>query len=493
MRSDLIKIASLIFLILNCSYQVSTGQELIQAPAAIHISSTISEGKYSIPEIIEIARLNSIKVVILTDRDSMRWEYGLWPLRNMIKKTVESNSVFKYGIRRYLNEISQAQERNPDLVIIPGVESAPFYYWQGSPINSSLKMHNWHKHMLAIGLEDAEDYEYLPVIGNKKVLRLPFKLKDTYRLWPLLILLVGILFQSKKLFNYKDLADRSLGPYSRTWRTCGIVLIILGILFSLNNFPFREVMFDKYKGDLGIKPYQKFIDYVNQRGGSSFWAHPEAANIKKVGIVSTETQEHSQDLLESKGYSGFTIFYEGYKRVGQPGGIWDEVLKQYCQGKRKAPIWAIGGLCFDQTGELTNRIKALRTVFLVPELSKVAVLEALKMGRMYVMRGRESSQFVLDKFVVYDGFTNVYAIMGEQINLENNPRIEIGGQFLAGRKKPVKIKLIRNGNIIKTFEVNSPFDISFQDDYEGGERKFYYRVEIQSDGVFLVTNPIFVG
>ena len=346
--------------------------------------------------------------------------------------------------------------------------------------------------MLVIGLDEVQDYRYLPVIGNRRGLRLFFRLRDIYRLWPILIFLVGILCLRKRKFRYRDLKGHSLGPYSRPWQIFGGVLIVVGFLFFLNNYPLCEFKFNQYQGDLGIMPYQNFIDYVHQRGGVTFWAHPEAEYIQKRGRISIETKEHTGNLLEAAGYTGFAIFYEGYKKVGRPGGIWDDVLLQYCQGKRKSPIWAIAGLSYDQTGELSNRIKALRTVFLVPELNKVAILEALKKGRMYAVRGNKSSQFILDKFIVSDSLSGAYAIMGEEIKLEGKPVIGISGHFLKERAKSVKIKLIRNGEIIKTFEVDSPFELSYQDEFERVGAKHYYRLEIHSAGLLLVTNPIFV-
>ena len=122
----------LVLFILSCFCQITVAEELIQAEAAIHISSTVSDGKLSIDEIVKIAKQNDIKIVILTDHDFMKWEYGLWPLRRIIKKTLETNSIYTYGINRYLKEIEEIQKKNPDLVLIPGVECAPFYYWSGN-------------------------------------------------------------------------------------------------------------------------------------------------------------------------------------------------------------------------------------------------------------------------------------------------------------------------------------------------------------------------
>lgn len=477
---------------LFCLCRISEAEDLIQVPAAIQISSTVSDGKLSIPEIIEAARKNNIKVVILTDRDFMRWEYGLRPLRRIIKKTVEAGSIATYGIKRYLKEIEELQKKNPDLVIIPGAESAPFYYWSGSPFKNSLKMHNWHKHILVIGLEKAGDYRNLPSVSNPSALALPFSFKDIYHLWPIFILAIGILCLRKRQFDYRNFQGKQLGPYSRVWRTCGVILIFFGLLFLYNNFPFCSFKYDQYHGNQGIRPYQNFIDYVRQKGGLTFWAHPEAEYIQDRGRVKIETREHTSNLLEASDYTGFAIFYEGYEKVGRPGGIWDELLKQYCHGQRKVPIWVIGGLSFDTTGDLNEYIQDLRTVCLIPKLNKAEVLNALGNGKVYVIRGGRSSQFVLDKFIIKDALSGIEKGMGEEIALKQKPQLEIKGYFLEAGQQPCKIKLIKNGIIVKTFDTASPFDITYEDGDGVKERKIYYRIEVESKDLLLVSNPIFV-
>ncbi len=479
--------------ILICFWQISIADGLIQVPAAIHISSTVSDGKFSIDEIIKIAKHNDIKIIILTDRDFMRWEYGLWPLRRIIKKTVDSNSVSTYGIERYLEKIKEVQRKNADLVIIPGVESAPFYYWQGSPFKKNFGIYNWHEHMLVIGLDKIEDYKNLPSVSNLHSLMLPWTFKDIYRFWPILILLAGILCLRKRKFNYKDLQNRSLGPHSHVWQIFGIFSIIFGLLFLFNNFPFRGFKYNQYNGDKGIGPYQNLIDYVRSRRGLTFWAHPEAENIGQRGKVNIETREHTNNLLKARDYTGFSIFYEGYKKVGLPGGLWDEILKQYCQGKRETPVWIIAGLSFDQAGDLKKEMQNIRNIFLLPRLNKLEVLKALKEGRMYVAKGLQSSNIVLNKFVVYDSISNNKGIVGDEVSVKGQSLIEICGVFYGKEQsKKVQIKLIRNGSIIENFEAISPFEISYTDEYSGKEGKIYYRLEIHCSGGILVTNPIFV-
>lgn len=499
-KYKLIPILVLIFLFLCFSSAAYTEEELVHVPGAIQICSTVSDGKLSIPEIVKIARENNIKIVIFTDRDFMRWEYGLWPLRNVIKRTVESNSVFNYGIGRYLKEIEDAQKENPDMVLIPGVESAPFYYWEDNPLKGNLKIYNWHKHMLVIGLGKVNDYKNLPNISNRYSLALPFTFKNIYFLWPILILSLGILFFRKRKFRYRDIQGRPLGPYSRGRQIFGIILVILGILFLYNNFPFCDFRYDQYHGDQGISPYQNLIDYVNKKGGLTFWTHPEAEYIEKRGMVSIETMEYSNDLLETYNYNGFAILYEGYKKVGCPGGIWDELLKQYCQGERKSPVWAIAGLSFEE-GDLGRLMKDLKTVFIIPhcsvyparvDLDKTETLKALKEGKMYIVRGIGDLDLILDEFSVKDNISDARGTIADEIALKGEPIIRINGHFTHEEVESVKVKLIRSGIVIKMFEVKNPFNIEYQDDYFSSDEKIYYRIEIKCLNKLIITNPIFV-
>jgi hypothetical protein len=479
----------LVIVILICFCQIGYAQELIQAPLAIHISSTISDGKLTIPEIIGIAKQNNIKVLIITDRDLMRWEYGIWPLRNIIKKVVQEKSIFKYGIRRYLKQIERAQLSNTDLVLIPGQESAPFYYWEGSLFKDNFKMHDWHKHILAIGLDNIEDYKNLPIIGNPKGLRTKFQV---YKLWSIILLLTGFFGFKKRKYKYRDSQGRPLGPFDKKWQVCSLFLITVALLFFVNNWSFYGIRYDQYHGNSGIMPYQNFIDYIEQHGGLTFWAHPEAQNLQRFYTIKIETRDCTSDLIRAHDYTGFAIFYEGYNKVGCPGGLWDDILKEYCLGIRKKPIWIIGGLSFDSAGDLSDRMKGLRNILLIPKLNKYEAMEALRKGRMYVMAGMHSSEFILDKFIIRDNSSGIEGTMGQEIALQGRPQLEIKGRLLNGESQPFNIKLIRNGKIIQTFEVISPFDISYQDEYIWKDRKIYYRIEAESKGIFLVTNPIFV-
>ncbi|MCM8780444.1 MAG: hypothetical protein NC908_00755 [Candidatus Omnitrophica bacterium] len=508
----------LIFLFLTfLSHKLNAQDNPIQLRAAIHLNSTVSDGEYTLTQITQTAQDTGISVVIFTDRDLMRWEYGLWPLRNIVKKRVERNSVFTYGLNRYLKEIESLQDKFSDMVLIPGVESAPFYYWQGSFIScisnylyqkdklayrllsgrkksllnlAPLCMRNWHIHILAIGLKEYGDYKNLPVVGNTQALRDKFSI---YMLWPILAFILGLRVVKNNLYCY------ATSPRRWHWKVCskgrfifGVVITLVGILFTINNWPFFRSKFDQYHSgpkDLPL-PYQNYIDYVNRLEGLTFWSHPEAENIGELDNIMFETQKHSRLLLDTKDYTGFNFFPEGSREIGSVGGMWDMILGAYCQGLRSKPIWAIGGLGFER-GDLKRSMENMQTVILVYEKNKQAVLKAMKEGKMYIVTGKDSLDFLLEEFCISDESGQVKGYMGDSVNIEGRTLLLIRGDFLKYRKD-IELKIIKNGDIIKTFTVQTPFRIIYLDE-EIVQNKSYYRIEITGKDVYLVTNPIFVS
>jgi glycosyltransferase involved in cell wall biosynthesis len=467
-------------------------------PMAMHIATTVSDGSLDLSEIVGLARTKGVKVLVITDRDFMKWEYGLWPLRNLIKKTVESNSVFKYGIDKYLKDIALESSKNNDMVIVPGLESAPFYYWSGFPWAKNLKISDWHKHLLVVGLGKPEDIRSLPVVANKHYLMVPFGSKDIFFFWPLLLFFLGLFFLRKREFGYKDDKGREWGRFSKKDRVIGLVIVCGSLLFILNNAPFRSFAYDPYARNAGVRPYQILIDDVNRKGGVTFWAHPEAKNISKQGDVRIETWSHVEDLHKTQDYSGFAIFQEGYEQAGKVGSDWDALLGAYCRGDRKSPVWVVTGLAFDfgTKQDFLDLLDIFGMYASVSSLDEKSVVAALRQGKVYVSRGFEKNKLLLEEFYAVDPLSGEKQGVGATLRLSGDPVLKIKGRYAVadpGTALVPKIgtKLIRNGRVVKVFDSVGPLDISYVD--EGlAWGKSYYRLEIQNGGQFIVTNPIFV-
>jgi len=135
---------------------------------SIHLQTPVSGGKRTFNDYLQLARQNEIGILIVTDHDTQKYQYGLWPLRGLIKKTVDESSVFKYGLENYFKLIQQANSLAKDIIIIDGVESMPFYYWSGSYFRNTLALNDRGKHMLIIGMNDVNAYKELPLIGSGK-------------------------------------------------------------------------------------------------------------------------------------------------------------------------------------------------------------------------------------------------------------------------------------------------------------------------------------
>ncbi|HCJ66799.1 MAG TPA: hypothetical protein DHV62_05590 [Elusimicrobia bacterium] len=162
----------------------------------IHVHSNFSDGEHSVEDIAQIAERKGIKSVIFSDHALMRWEYGLWPLQDILKKRVDKNSVLKYGAKRYFQKIEEVQKKYPEILFLPGVESAPFYYWSGKHFKYHLTLHNWHKHLLITGLNHPNDYENLPLVSNPNAGVWSFK--SIVLLWPLSLLVIGYWLKKRR-------------------------------------------------------------------------------------------------------------------------------------------------------------------------------------------------------------------------------------------------------------------------------------------------------
>lgn len=132
----------------------------------IDIHSNISDGLYSLERTTELAGERGLSVLIFTDSALRKWEYGLWPLRNLIRKTFQEDSVLRLGVEKYFKKFTILKKKFPELVLIPGLEVSPFYYWKGNPLSKNFSINDYHKRFLVMGLSE-KDYQNLPIVGNR--------------------------------------------------------------------------------------------------------------------------------------------------------------------------------------------------------------------------------------------------------------------------------------------------------------------------------------
>lgn len=452
--------------------------DYLQLPAVIDVRTTFSDGDYDPKALAHLAASKDIPVIVFTDHDRMAMSYGLPPFRNLLRFKKEKNSINKRGAAEYLRAVREAEKEYPGMILLPGSESTPFYYWTSRLFRGELTAHDHEKRLLAVGMKKPEDYENLPILDNG------FSKERLWTSLPGIILFLVALVISISMIRKK-------GAY----RFAGLFIALVSAAFLLDILlAEKKSPFDAYHGDQGIAPYQHYIDYVNSRGGMVFWNYPETrSGVRKLGPITVSTRPYPEALYESFNYTGFSALYGDTSTVTEPGNIWDDTLKGYCKGLRKAPSWGIATSDFHKEGESGEYLGNFLTVLLVREKTKPEVLKALRTGKMYSSRNAYPKTVWLNEFSVSSRAEGgKKAVSGDDVTLKGHPVIRVS--ITAGKqdvKSAVTVRLIRSGELIKTFEGPLPLRIEYEDAYEKPGEKIYYRVDMKGYGL-IVSNPIFV-
>lgn len=480
---DLAKLGlfSTFFILLSLIGYASFSSALERVPGAIHLHTNVTGGPLSPEEMIKRVKEAGLKVAVITDVENQRVEYGLFPLRKIIRKVEEKRSVKTFGATNYLSLIDSIAKKNLDMTIIAGVEAVPFYYWEGSYFNDDLKLVNFHKHLLVLGLERPEDLEGIPSISYNNPLR--FEIWSLLSTWPILLILSGLWLVFKKRIEHIKLMQLYIKREKRPYLIIGSATLLIGAIFTANNFPFCSPLYDQYHGDMGSLPYQNLIDYVEKRGGMVFWAHPDNEGKHNVDGIYLFTGPYHGELSKTSNYTGFAVLVEGMKFSGKIGGVWDEVLKEYINGQRKRPVWAIGELDYTEGSWMGDTL----TVFLVNANNKTEILNAMRDGRMYAVFGNPKP--VLDLFQIWDDKENHWVEMGDTATVKNRIRLKIKVRLSDKKRGEMKLRLVREGMTIKEMDLGEGLNVEHMDEYFKPGGKTYYRIDI--DGR-LISNPIFV-
>ncbi len=448
--------------------------EYQQVAGLMDLRSTFSDGAYDVNTLAGMAKERGFEVIVINDHDIMTMEYGLPPLRNVLKVRQERNSIRASGARQYLQAIGDAEKNNPGVIIIPGSESSPFYYWTGG-VFGGLTANNHERRLLTVGMENPQDYEDLPILHNGYSRRH-----------------LSMAFTELVLFG----AAFVIGVILITWRgfhrMAGVTIAVLSLVFAWNSNPFRSSPYDPYHGDQGIAPYQYFIDDVRSKGGMTFWNYPETkSGVRDLGPIKVRTEPYPWVLLDSKGYTGFAALYGDTITITEPGNLWDRVLAEYARGYRERPAWGIATADYHKEEAAGEKLGNFQTVFLLKEKSKKAVLQAMQNGKMYAYRGAYPRSVRLEEFSVSDPTGEKKGFSGDDIVVQGWPRIRVELSVSEATDQPVRVRLIRSGEVIERFDAKLPMTVDYEDLSAPIGEKLYYRIDMQGCGI-LVSNPIFV-
>lgn len=466
-----------------------------QIPAVVHVHSTWSSGEQTLDELIARARTRGIEAIFLTENYLHRFEYGLPPLRNLLRYRVEYPSLLTRGPETYLTAVREASARQKDVLLIPGAEVIPQYHWTGRLLQGTLTMHNAQKNLLVFGLTHPEDYRDLPAVGNPGAARW-----GTASLWllsPLVLAAPGVWLlrirrqHSIRLQHFRLTLERRFTGY-------GILCLGIGAALLANNFPFRVPAFSPYDAEAGLRPHQTVMDFVASRGGLTAWSLPEASDHRVVTVwklrATIQTEPYAGDLLRTDRFTAFGGVHEDRNSFPEPGAGWDRLLADYLEGRRGSPAWAIGESAYHREGEAGKRFGDVQTVFLVEQKDTASLLAALRAGRLYARQVRPEVGLILEDFRVRvpdrppgEAGDTILARVGDR------PEVVAVLRATDDRRMEIEVRLVRGGTVVHALRGETPITVRWTDATLPRAGKVFYRLEAGAPGGHRVlSNPIFL-
>jgi hypothetical protein len=467
----------------------AAAEELKLVRAVVHVHTDLTTGDLSLDEIVHRAESQGIEAIFLAENYLLRVDYGLPPFRALTRVRREEPSVLARGVERYLAAVAEARQRYPTVIIVPGVEVMPHYWWSGSPFDGELTVHDLQKNILAFGLSTEAALRALPATGSPATAR--FSAQSVVELLPVLLVIPGVVLLRPRAPRRRVVRRAASADESRR-RWLGGLLCAIGVTALVRGFPFLTDAFTPYQ-DLGTAPYQELIDAVEQQGGAAVWSFPDAFDAGEQHVyglrVTRKTDPYGDDLLRTFRYSAFGGAYEDTTRFPQLGGGWDYLLGQYARGERSRAAWLIGESGFHGDGD-GKWIGAAETVFFVPAKSDAALLDALRRGRMYgVLRTDRTNAPVLERFTVTTPARA--AVSGDTVSVAPSTPVAVEAvvRMSDASAQPIRVTLIKNGSIARMWTGTTPLTVDYREIFDGTPA--YYRLDVRGPKTaYLLSNPI---
>jgi len=457
--------------------------------AALHIHTQFSNGDFSVLELARYAHERKLDVVGFADSFLTRVRYGIGPLKKLVSRSMSREGVVDHGIASYLASVKAAQNQYPDMVLLPGLEVAPYYRWQGT-IRNDLRLLDFDRHLLVFGLNNISAIRNLPVIENETWQNTP---RDwSLALAPASLVIAGIVLLFLRREKRIKLAHFVVRE-RRRFTGLSVLFGLAGAAWLYDRYPFG-MLFDPYSGQHDAAAYQRVVDYVTSQNGLTFWSYPEAraADVTAWGIRMINAG-NPEDLWMVDRYEGFEGLYGDRITITEPGGVWDRILLEYLKRSRNSWPSVIAGIDFHFfKGGGWYDLDRGQTILWVRKKDEASVLDALRRGRSYaIFQGGYDRELTLRNYALH--CTSGVALSGETLvtstpvtltaAVDWNNSIESAD---AGRGS---LEVVRDGELVDRGEYSFPIRVSRTDSLVPGQH--YYRVRLKYKSYEVLSNPIF--
>jgi hypothetical protein len=271
----------------------------------------------------------------------------------------------------------------------------------------------------------------------------------------------------------------------------------------------------------------KWVDFVHSQGGIAVHAHPVGTTRLEYGVDNIEVYNQSQldDITRYAkllGYSDedalqFALMLGNFATYGgrdlnapvllpgarepipardalQAVGLklgtpeaplqsWDDLLMAYVDGRTDQPVFALANTDAHNTGDPDSKVGLAKNGLYVRRLSEEEVYAAIRAGRSFATTGPSLT------------FTVEGKLMGETARVGGSATLNLSVNAESASAVLEKVDIIKNGEILKTVNPESPaYEETLEDNVTGSG---YYRIEVTSYDAssgrryFAWSNPVF--
>lgn len=117
--------------------------------AALHVHSSFSTGTHTVMELAHQAERAGIDVLVLNDHFKDEIAYGVPFFRQAFAAKIRVPSLIPSDLPTFI-EAAREAEAATGVMVLPGVELTPYYYWEGHPLSRNLTLRSAGRQLLVV-------------------------------------------------------------------------------------------------------------------------------------------------------------------------------------------------------------------------------------------------------------------------------------------------------------------------------------------------------
>lgn len=274
----------------------------------LDVRSNHSDGDHDMDMLAGLAKKRGIDTLVFGEHDRYTIKFGLDPIAQLVGVSQEHPSLYKTGLDEFFTDLNRVRNSHSDLHIMAATESTPGYSWSGIPFKN-LTLHNAEKHIIALGIENADQVKALPSYDLRNI-QGNFEL--SLAIWFFAIFLMLIVLMRKR--------KRSIA-----------LLLLASFIAFLSTWLLQKK----------VDPDVDFINTAREQGLFVIWTHPGTLSGVRDGPmgVKLDTPPYNRRVFEEPTADAFAAVYGDTDDNSLPGGMWDRFMMDYILGYRPNPIW----------------------------------------------------------------------------------------------------------------------------------------------------------